>query len=172
MVELAGRKFKFSSLPWNFLGAIRGETFEPFRTDRNDWELIQFQQGSVGNGASFSFCETWSQGISSTFKMAHDLTSKVAPFLDKHLVFPLLEFVQEAKIYPEEDLSKAKLEILAKTNMVDYAMDIYKSLYNDEEPKGLLLFLFAAIWLWEFLTLWGTTVLCSELQSLSSAGPR
>jgi len=34
--------------------------------------------------------------------------------------------------YPEDDLSKAKLILLAKTNMVDFAMDIYKKLYKTE----------------------------------------
>ena len=34
-----------------------------------------------------------------------DITSKIAGNLDRHLVFPLLEFLQTRGIYPEEDLS-------------------------------------------------------------------
>lgn len=68
-----------------------------------------------------------------------DLTSTVSPFLDRHLVFPLLEFVQDRRIFPEEEILKAKIDLLAKTNMVDYAMDIHKSLYNTEDvPPGTI----------------------------------
>lgn len=71
--------------------------------------------------------------------MAYDLTSKVSPFLDRHLVFPLLEFLQDRQIYAEEEILKAKIELLAKTNMVDYAADIHKSLYHTEEvPQTMI----------------------------------
>jgi translation initiation factor 3 subunit E len=65
----------------------------------------------------------------------YDLTQIVAVYLDRHLVFPLLEFLDDKKdIYSEEDLLKAKLDLLAeKTNMVDFAMDIYKKLHKTEE---------------------------------------
>jgi translation initiation factor 3 subunit E len=65
----------------------------------------------------------------------YDLTQTIAPYLDRHLVFPLLEFLDFKKdLYPEEDLLKEKLALLAdKTNMVDFAMDIYKKLYKTEE---------------------------------------
>ena len=66
-----------------------------------------------------------------------DLTARVAPFLDRHLVFPLLEFLQDKQIYRDDEILKAKIELLAKTNMVDYAMDIHKSLYHTEDvPQG------------------------------------
>ena len=32
----------------------------------------------------------------------HDLTSELGKFLDRHLVFPLLEFLQAKKVYPEK----------------------------------------------------------------------
>ncbi|XP_073016183.1 eukaryotic translation initiation factor 3 subunit E-like [Primulina eburnea] len=63
----------------------------------------------------------------------YDLTQRIAPQLDRHLVFPLLEFLQERGLYPEEDILKAKIELLNHTNMVDYAMDIHKSLYRSED---------------------------------------
>jgi translation initiation factor 3 subunit E len=62
-----------------------------------------------------------------------DLTDRVSPFLDRHLVFPLLEFLQDKQLYSDDQILKAKIELLAKTNMVDYAMDIHKSLYHTEE---------------------------------------
>ncbi|EFJ05347.1 hypothetical protein SELMODRAFT_269977 [Selaginella moellendorffii] len=66
-----------------------------------------------------------------------DQTLKIAPFLDRHLVFPLLEFLQDKGIYPNDQILKAKIELLAKTNMVDYMMDIHRSLY-DEVPKEMM----------------------------------
>ncbi|GAQ82532.1 translation initiation factor 3 subunit E [Klebsormidium nitens] len=71
--------------------------------------------------------------------MAHDLVPKMSPYLDRHLVFPLLEFLQEKQVYPEEDILKAKIDLLGKTNMVDYGMDIHKALYRTEDvPEEML----------------------------------
>ncbi|KAG7027648.1 Eukaryotic translation initiation factor 3 subunit E, partial [Cucurbita argyrosperma subsp. argyrosperma] len=68
----------------------------------------------------------------------YDLTRRIAPNLDRHLVFPLLEFLQERQFYPDEQILKAKIELLNRTNMVDYAMDIHKSLYHtDDVPQGM-----------------------------------
>jgi len=65
----------------------------------------------------------------------YDLTATVAQYLDRHLVLPWLEFLDnfQKDSYSEEDLLKAKLDLLEKTNMVDFAMDIYKKLYKTEE---------------------------------------
>uniref|UniRef100_A0A2P2LT46 Eukaryotic translation initiation factor 3 subunit E n=1 Tax=Rhizophora mucronata TaxID=61149 RepID=A0A2P2LT46_RHIMU len=69
----------------------------------------------------------------------YDLTQRIAPNLDRHLVFPLLEFLQERQLYPEEQILKSKIELLNKTNMVDYAMDIHKSLYRtDDVPQDMV----------------------------------
>ncbi|XP_076039971.1 eukaryotic translation initiation factor 3 subunit e [Oratosquilla oratoria] len=62
----------------------------------------------------------------------YDLTSKMGPFLDRHLVFPLMEFLSVKKIYDEVDLQQAKLELLSNTNMVDFAVDIHTTLYPDQ----------------------------------------
>merc|ERR1712137_214816 len=64
-------------------------------------------------------------------KMAeYDLTFQNGKFLDRHLVLPLLEFLERQQIYPEKELLKGKLEALSKTNMVDFQMDIYKKLHD------------------------------------------
>ncbi|KNA17109.1 hypothetical protein SOVF_083050 [Spinacia oleracea] len=69
----------------------------------------------------------------------YDLTPTIAPHLDRHLVFPLLEFLQERETYSEDQLLKNKIELLSKTNMVDYAMDIHKSLYHtDDVPQDMV----------------------------------
>lgn len=62
-----------------------------------------------------------------------DSTSKIAGNLDRHLVFPLLEFLQTRGIYPEEDIMKSKIELLKDTNMVDFAMDIYRQIHSTED---------------------------------------
>lgn len=42
-------------------------------------------------------------------------------------------------MYPDEQILKSKIELLNKTNMVDYAMDIHKSLYHTEDvPQDMV----------------------------------
>ncbi|XP_075224581.1 eukaryotic translation initiation factor 3 subunit e [Lycorma delicatula] len=65
-----------------------------------------------------------------------DLTSKMVPYLDRHLVLTLLEYLTANKIYDKNELLHIKLEVLDKTNLIDYAIDIYKALHNkDSEPS-------------------------------------
>ncbi|XP_014285015.1 eukaryotic translation initiation factor 3 subunit E [Halyomorpha halys] len=61
-----------------------------------------------------------------------DLTPVMAPYLDVHLVFPLMEFISGKEIYNKQELLQAKLDILSKTNMIDFDIDIRKILYPDE----------------------------------------
>ena len=67
----------------------------------------------------------------------YDLTRKVAEHLDRHMIFPLLEFLSSRKIYDEKSILAMKLELLNSTNMVDFAVDCYRNLNNadDEIPE-------------------------------------
>ncbi|KAK9674685.1 eukaryotic translation initiation factor 3 subunit E [Basidiobolus ranarum] len=63
----------------------------------------------------------------------YDLTSKMVPYLDRHLVYPLLEFLSLKEIYPEEDILQAKYDLLSKTNMIDTAAELFKQIHHVEE---------------------------------------
>jgi len=78
-------------------------------------------------------------GHKAQFKMSnYDLTSAFAPYLDKHLLFPLLEFLQAQKIHPEKDVLESKLDLLKQTNMVDFATDVFKQLNPGQDiPEDL-----------------------------------
>ena len=65
------------------------------------------------------------------------MTTGIVHFLDRHLVFLLLVFLFVKKIYNEKELLQGKLDLLSDTNMVDFAMDVYKNLYSDDIPHAL-----------------------------------
>lgn len=67
--------------------------------------------------------------------LQYDLTTVISKSLDRHLIFPLLEFLSQKELYPADDIESAKLELIEKTNMVDYAVDIYQGLNHTEEVR-------------------------------------
>jgi len=67
----------------------------------------------------------------------YDLTRKMASYLDRHLVFPLLDFLQHKEVWPAGQLADAKLALLAKTNMIDYYAEIYKGAKGQEIPQEM-----------------------------------
>lgn len=69
----------------------------------------------------------------------YDLSGVVSGFLDKHLVFPLLEFLAQKQIYDVKEIEANKLDLVQKTNMVDYAVDIYQQLNQTDEVRRELL---------------------------------
>eukprot|EP00996_Jenningsia_fusiforme_P000167 NODE_1125_length_1688_cov_29.239780_g996_i0.p1 GENE.NODE_1125_length_1688_cov_29.239780_g996_i0~~NODE_1125_length_1688_cov_29.239780_g996_i0.p1 ORF type:complete len:448 (+),score=140.13 NODE_1125_length_1688_cov_29.239780_g996_i0:143-1486(+) len=62
-----------------------------------------------------------------------DLTKKIAGNLDRHLILPMLDFLIARQLYPQQQLDDAKMSLLAKTNMVDYYAEIYKSAKQTDE---------------------------------------
>mmetsp|Transcript_80268 Transcript_80268/g.227301 ORF Transcript_80268/g.227301 Transcript_80268/m.227301 type:complete len:490 (+) Transcript_80268:71-1540(+) len=59
---------------------------------------------------------------------AYDLTPKMAPFLDRHLIFPMLLFLQDSGMYNQKDVTHARLQLLDATNMIDFASEQYESI--------------------------------------------
>ncbi|UJR30073.1 hypothetical protein I4U23_017617 [Adineta vaga] len=69
----------------------------------------------------------------------YDLTAKLGRYFDRHLVFPLLEFLTDRNIFDEKEILQAKYDLLQHTTMVDFQLDIYKKLHPEgEEPKELI----------------------------------
>jgi translation initiation factor 3 subunit E len=66
-----------------------------------------------------------------------DLTRTLGGYLDKHLVLQLLEFLQPKKIFDEKEILAAKLELLSKTCMVDFAKEVHTQLHGTEVPQAM-----------------------------------
>lgn len=48
----------------------------------------------------------------------YDLTRTISKYLDLHMMFPLLDFVEVSKMYPADQVAQARLDLLDATNMV------------------------------------------------------
>jgi len=74
----------------------------------------------------------------------HNLLPTVARFLDKHLVYPLITYTRESSleegasgVYSEEELNNLELELLSKTQMLDFyrqKLMEYKGIEEDQVP--------------------------------------
>jgi len=65
-----------------------------------------------------------------------DLTNRNSAYLDRHMMFPLLEYldglIEATRIsYLSKDVAAARLALLRPTHMVDYAIDTYKSVHGE-----------------------------------------
>lgn len=72
----------------------------------------------------------------------YDLTSSISPFLDRHLLLPILEYLDTCidngvYDYSKQDVAAARLELLRPTHMVDYAIDIYKNIHDGKVPEEM-----------------------------------
>ena len=74
----------------------------------------------------------------------YDLTSQISPYLDLHMMFPLLEYIDSlistgSVSYSSVDVAQARLELLKPTHMVDYAMDIFREVNGEDAtiPKEM-----------------------------------
>lgn len=60
----------------------------------------------------------------------HDLLPRLIPYLDRHLVFPLLEFSTTDE--NDKEITRAKYELLKHTNMTDYVAKLWQDI-NDSD---------------------------------------
>uniref|UniRef100_A0A7S3PJJ9 Eukaryotic translation initiation factor 3 subunit E n=1 Tax=Aplanochytrium stocchinoi TaxID=215587 RepID=A0A7S3PJJ9_9STRA len=58
----------------------------------------------------------------------YDLTRTIAPYLDLHMMFPLIQFLEEKAFYKQEDLTNVLVDFLRPTNMHDYTLEILGNL--------------------------------------------
>jgi translation initiation factor 3 subunit E len=75
----------------------------------------------------------------------YDLIPKLVSRLDRHMIFPLLEFSasqlededgNHADAAKAREVVQAKYELLKKTNMTDYVANLYMELEGLEEPPA------------------------------------
>lgn len=73
-----------------------------------------------------------------TYNMsAYDLSKTIIPYLDRHLVFPLLAHLEEIPTFPKIQVYTAQYELARGTNMFDYAVSLFQKIYPDKEvPPG------------------------------------
>lgn len=62
----------------------------------------------------------------------YDLLSKMIPYLDRHLIFPLLEF-SSGQDEESDEIVRAKYELLKHTNMTDYVANLWKEIHHKDE---------------------------------------
>ena len=56
----------------------------------------------------------------------YDLTLRMSKYMDRHMMLPLIDFVQSLNLYDEKDLLQARLDLLEQTHMVDFYNELYK----------------------------------------------
>jgi translation initiation factor 3 subunit E len=64
----------------------------------------------------------------------YDLLPKLVTHLDRHLIFPLLQFAAEQDEEGEAAATKVKYELLKKTNMTDYVATLYCEMEGVQDP--------------------------------------
>jgi translation initiation factor 3 subunit E len=99
------------------------------------------QDDTVVKSDSSPSGETTQDEVRSTLSVSHsdkqrqkyDLTQKLVPFLDRHLIFPLLQFLSQEDMYPEKELTQSKYDLLKPTNMTDYTANLWKELHDSDD---------------------------------------
>lgn len=63
----------------------------------------------------------------------YDLLPKLIPHLDRHLIFPLLEFLSGQEGDGTEEITQTKYELLKHTNMTDYVASLWQEINDSNE---------------------------------------
>ena len=67
----------------------------------------------------------------------YDLTPRLIPFLDRHMVLPLLDFLQSLQMYSPLSIVQARVDFASTTKMVDLYQSEYHALHGGADPPGL-----------------------------------
>lgn len=67
--------------------------------------------------------------------MEYDLTQKILPFLDRHLIYPLLQFLKGRGVYDDKELLQLEYDLLKETNMTDYLVVLSKELGGKDDKE-------------------------------------
>ncbi|TKX24633.1 eukaryotic translation initiation factor 3 subunit E [Elsinoe australis] len=66
----------------------------------------------------------------------YSILPQLIPHLDRHLVFPLIQFLEEEDEEPQPELVKLKFELLKSTNMTDFVGDLDAQIHgHNERPQ-------------------------------------
>ena len=83
-----------------------------------------------------------SQTENDTSSPPHDLTKTISQYLDRHMVLPMLNFIEDNPhmkgIYNLKQVQQAKYDLLQDTNMLDSAIEYFQQTHDGEEvPQQL-----------------------------------
>lgn len=67
---------------------------------------------------------------------SYDLTPRMSPYFDVHMVSPLLDHLSEMELYTPKVLTKEKIKIIEPTNMINLAEDEYLKYPDDPEMQA------------------------------------
>ena len=80
---------------------------------------------------------------SSSTPVTTDTLANVLPNLDRHLVLPLLDFLESRGTYSHKEVLQAKYDLLKPTNMVTFVLGIKREMEGTSEdaevPEGAFL---------------------------------
>ena len=69
-------------------------------------------------------------------KPFYSSTHVVGAYMDKHMVFQLLQFMETNEVFAKTDVVQAQLELIGKTNMVEFEIELHEGLHG-EAPKAM-----------------------------------
>ena len=73
------------------------------------------------------------QPTSSDLASEYDLLPKLIPHLDRHMIFPLLEFMSGQEGEDSTEVTKTKFELLKNTNMTDYLVGLWQEIHDSDD---------------------------------------
>jgi len=67
-----------------------------------------------------------------------DLTKKMAPFLDIHMLFDILDWISDVEMYPRNEILETQMSLASKTSMIMYELEIHNKLKGIDDESAPL----------------------------------